>query len=93
MEEFKNIFPTPLFIIIYRPEMLKFHPYSILTGDTRVELVIYCVLSIILHRNIDDVLKIFLSSLLRFKSEIKDHILSIQIQFRPASCIESVVFS
>ena len=42
---FKNIFPRPLFIIIFRPEMLKFHPYSILTGDTRVEFVIYCVLS------------------------------------------------
>ena len=27
------------------PEMLKFHPYSILTGDTRVEFVIYCVLN------------------------------------------------
>ena len=40
----KNIFPRPLFIIIFRPEMLKFHPYSILTGDTRVEFVIYCVL-------------------------------------------------
>ena len=43
---FKNIFPRPLFIIIFRPEMLKFHPYSILTMDTRVEFVIYCVLSI-----------------------------------------------
>jgi hypothetical protein len=41
---FKNIFTRPLFIIIFRPEMLKFHPYSILTGDTRVEFVIYCVL-------------------------------------------------
>ena len=41
---FQNIFPRPLFIIIFRPEMLKFHPYSILTGDTRVEFVIYCVL-------------------------------------------------
>ena len=41
---FKNIFPRPLFIIIFRPEMLKFHPYSILTGDTRVEFVIYSVL-------------------------------------------------
>ena len=41
---FKNIFPRPLFIIIFRPEMLKFHPYSILAGDTRVEFVIYCVL-------------------------------------------------
>ena len=42
---FKNIFPRPLFIIIFRPEMLKFHPYSILTGDTRVEFVVYCLLS------------------------------------------------
>ena len=42
---FKNIFPRPLFIIIFKPEMLKFHPYSILTGDTRVEFVIYRVLS------------------------------------------------
>ena len=25
--------------------MLKFHPYSILTGDTSVEFVIYCVLN------------------------------------------------
>ena len=41
---FKNIFPRPFFIIIFRPEMLKLHPYSILTGDTRVEFVIYCVL-------------------------------------------------
>ena len=41
---FKNIFPRPLSIIIFRPEMLKFHPYSILTGDTRVDFVIYCVL-------------------------------------------------
>ena len=41
---FKNIFPRPLFIIIFRPEMLKFHQCSILTGDTRFEFVIYCVL-------------------------------------------------
>ena len=39
---FKNTFPRPLFIIIFRPEILKFHPYSILNGDTRVELVIHC---------------------------------------------------
>ena len=44
---FKNIFPRPLFIIIFRPEMLKFHPYSTLTGDTRVEFVLYCVLTTI----------------------------------------------
>ena len=31
--------------VIYRPEMLKFYPYSILTRDTRVEFVIYGVFS------------------------------------------------
>ena len=41
---FKNIFPRPLFIIIFRPEMLRFHPYSILTLDTRIEFVISCML-------------------------------------------------
>ena len=41
---FKNIFPRPLFIIIFRPEMLIFHPYSILTLDTRIEFVISCML-------------------------------------------------
>ena len=35
---FKNIFPRPLFIIIFRPEMLKFHPYSILTRQKMVNL-------------------------------------------------------
>ena len=45
-KNFQNIFPRPLFIIISMPEMLKFHPYSILTGDTRVEFVIYSVLSL-----------------------------------------------
>ena len=43
---FKNIFSTPLFTIIFRPEMLKFHPYSILTGVTIVGFVIFCVLRI-----------------------------------------------
>ena len=38
---FKNIFSRPLFI--FRPEILKFHPYSILTGETMVEFVIFCV--------------------------------------------------
>ena len=38
---FKNIFSRPLFTIIFRPEMLKFHPYSILTGDTMVGFVIF----------------------------------------------------
>ena len=42
---FKIIFPRPLFIIIFSQEMLKFYPYSILTRDTRVEFVIYSVLS------------------------------------------------
>ena len=41
---FKNIFSRPLFTIIFRPEMLKFQPYSILTGDTMVGFVIFCVL-------------------------------------------------
>ena len=42
---FKNIFSRPLFTIIFRLEMLKFHPYSILTGDTMVGFVIFYVLS------------------------------------------------
>ena len=42
---FKNIFSRPLFTIIFRPEMLKFHPHSILTGDTMVRFVIFCVLN------------------------------------------------
>ena len=41
---FKNIFSRPLFTIIFRPEVLQFHPYSILTGDTMVGFVIFCVL-------------------------------------------------
>ena len=43
---FKNIFSRQLFTIILRPEMLKFHPYSILTGDTMVGFVIFCVLNL-----------------------------------------------
>ena len=31
--------------IIFRPEMLKFHPYSILTGEAMVAFVLYCVLN------------------------------------------------
>ena len=41
---FKNSFSRPLFTIIFKPEMLKFHPYSVLTGQTMVGFVIYCVL-------------------------------------------------
>jgi hypothetical protein len=41
---FKNISSKPLFTMIFRPEMLKFHPYSILTRGTMVGFVIYCVL-------------------------------------------------
>ena len=41
----QNIFSRPLFTISFRPEMLKFHPYSILTGDLKVGFVIFCVLS------------------------------------------------
>ena len=43
----KNISSRPLFTIIFRPEMLKFQPYSILTGETMVGFVIYCVLKLI----------------------------------------------
>ena len=43
---FKNIFSRPLFTVIFRPEMLKFHPYSILTGQTMVGFVMYFVLKI-----------------------------------------------
>ena len=64
---FKNIFPKPLFIIIYRSEMLKFHPYSILTGDTRFEFVIYGVLCTALphtHNEISSFLEMLLHTLL-----------------------------
>ena len=40
---FKNIFSRPFFTIIFRPEMLIFHPYSILTGDTMVGFVLISV--------------------------------------------------
>ena len=46
---FKNIFSRPLFTIIFRPEMLKFHPYSILTRQTMVRFVIYCVYDVKWH--------------------------------------------
>ena len=38
---FKNIFSRPLFTIIFRPEMLKFRPYSILTRETMHTLVLW----------------------------------------------------
>ena len=43
-----KIFFIDLFIIIFRPDMLNFHPYSILTRDTRVDSVMYtlCVNSV-----------------------------------------------
>ena len=42
---FKIIFSRPLFIIIFRPKILFFVTYSILTGQTKVEFVIYWVLT------------------------------------------------
>ena len=42
---FKIIFSRPLFIIIFRPKTLFFVTYSILTGATKVEFVIYDLLS------------------------------------------------
>jgi hypothetical protein len=34
---------SKIFTIIFKPEVLKFHPYSILTGQPMVVFVIYCV--------------------------------------------------
>ena len=45
---FKNIFSTPLFTII---EMLKFHPFSILTKETTVGFVIFGVLRDVCNLN------------------------------------------
>ena len=50
----KNISSRLLFTIIFRTEMLKFHPYSILTGETMVRFVIYCVLSLFQHIKFDE---------------------------------------
>ena len=36
---FKNISSRPLFTIIFRPEMLKFHPYPILTRQRQLDLL------------------------------------------------------
>ena len=47
-KNFKNIFSRPLFTIIFRPEMLKFHPYSVLTRNIMVGFVIFCVLRLFL---------------------------------------------
>ena len=44
---FKNIFSRPLFTIIFRPKILFFVTYSILTGQTKVEFVINWVLTAI----------------------------------------------
>ena len=41
---FKIIFSRPLLIIIFRPKILVFVTYSILTGQIKVEFVIYWVL-------------------------------------------------
>ena len=42
--EMPLFFSRPLFTIIFRPEMLKFYPYTTLTEETKVEFVIYHVL-------------------------------------------------
>ena len=47
MEEYQKYFSRPLFITIFRPDMLKFHPYYLLLGNTRVEFVIYRMLKIL----------------------------------------------
>ena len=45
MEGFQKKYSRPLFTIIFRPKILFFVTYSILTGQTKVEFVIYWVLS------------------------------------------------
>ena len=72
---FKNIFSRPLFIIIFRPEMLNFHTYSILTGDTRVEFVIYRVLN--MHQ-------IFVSSILVISGTVQTDFFFSQVQKVPS---------
>jgi hypothetical protein len=42
---------APLFSIIFRPEVLKFHPYSILTGQTMVFRLSY------VRRSLDNILE------------------------------------
>ena len=51
---FKNIFSRPLFTIIFRLEMLKFHQYSFLTGDTMVGFVIIYVLKLFFQSLLDN---------------------------------------
>ena len=48
MEELKEKKSKPLFTVIFKPEMLRFHPYSILTGETMVGIVIYFVLMVLM---------------------------------------------
>ena len=52
-KNFENIFSRTLFTIIFRPEMLKFHHYSILTREAMVGFVIYFVLRICKERDDD----------------------------------------
>jgi hypothetical protein len=49
------LFNTLLFTIIFRPKMIKFHPYYILTGEGKVDFLIYCMLIVKWdHRKIDN---------------------------------------
>ena len=49
---FKIISSRPLFIIIFRPKILFFVTYSILTGQTKIEFVIYWVLRSFLDQDV-----------------------------------------
>ena len=62
---FKNIFSRPLFTIIFRLEMLKFHPYFILTGDTMVGFVIFYVLRFFFRKII-----VFKTQMLLYEKQI-----------------------
>ena len=52
----KIIFSRPLFIIIFRPNISFFVTYSILTGETKVEFVIYWVLNPYATKNVASVI-------------------------------------
>ena len=83
--DFKNIFSRPQFTIIFlsRTDVLKFHPYSILTGQTMVRFVIYCVLKFIFFKmatKIDQIFTVNLTfTIVSVKSTVK--IFSILVAF------------
>ena len=71
---FKNIFSRPLFTIIFRSKILFFVTYSILTGQTKVEFVIYWVLKFIYSEKATkfcEISTLILSYVVPVKSKVK----------------------